>query len=331
MYNQIISLENLFSAWQEFKRGKRGKPDVQIFERNLEDNIFQLHSDLSLDKYKHGDYHKFHVYDPKHRIIHKASVRDRLVHHAVHRVLYPFFDRPFIYDSYSCRVNKGTHKAVKRLEKFLRKASYNYRQSCFALKIDIKKFFDSVDHEILKEILKTKIDCNNINQLLSQIINSYSQAKNLRGGRLFETEKPCGIPLGNLTSQLYANIYMNAFDHFIKEKLKFRFYIRYTDDMVILHEDQEFLESLLSKIKTWLWENRKLKIHERKTSIKKANQGIDFLGYIVLPHYTVLRTKTKHRMLKRVNCENIQSYLGLLKHCKGYELRRNIGSIKHPQ
>ncbi|MFC1788138.1 reverse transcriptase domain-containing protein [Patescibacteria group bacterium] len=190
MFDEIISLENLFAAWGEFRRGKRGKQDVQEFERDLEDNVFSLHDDLAFRQYKHDKYHRFHIHDPKHRIINKATVRDRLVHHAFYRVLYPIFDRSFIYDSYSCRIGKGTHAAVKRLEVFVRTVSRNYTGPCFALKCDIKKFFDSVDHEILLGILKNKIDCSKTNSLLFEIVNSYSAHQNVWGGGHYIEPKP---------------------------------------------------------------------------------------------------------------------------------------------
>ena len=140
MFDEIISLENLLAAWQEFRRGKRGRQDVQEFERHLEDNIFTLHEELVAGTYRHGSYHRFHIFDPKHRIIHKALVRDRLAHHAVYRVLYPLFDRSFIFDSYSCRIGKGTHAAVDRLVQFTRQVSRNNTRPCWALKFDIKSF-----------------------------------------------------------------------------------------------------------------------------------------------------------------------------------------------
>lgn len=149
MFQEIISVENLLLAWYEFRRGKRDRTDVMAFERHLEDNIFTLHEELTNGTYRHGPYHKFHVFDPKHRIIHKATVRDRLVHHAVHRVLLPVFEKSFIHDSYSCRDEKGTHAAVRRLEVFARRVSKNYARPCWVLKFDVRKFFDSVDHGIL--------------------------------------------------------------------------------------------------------------------------------------------------------------------------------------
>jgi len=182
IFESIVSINNLFAAWREFRRGKRKKRDVQEFERDLEDNIFQLHEELAGGAYRHGSYHRFHVFDPKHRIIHKASVRDRLVHHAAYRVLYPIFDRSFIDDSYSCRLGKGTHAAVDRLEQFARKCSHNYTRPCYALKLDIKKFFDSVDHEILLSLLKQKIACPKTNDLLAEIVQSFSKSKTFGGG-----------------------------------------------------------------------------------------------------------------------------------------------------
>lgn len=180
MFDEIISLGNLFSAYREFRRGKRDKMDVQLFERHLEDNIFSLHEDLVSGQYRHGSYERFHIFDPKHRIIHKATVRDRLVHHAVCRVLAPWFDRSFIYDSYSCRTGKGTHVAVRRLEVFARKVSRNYRGPCYALQLDIRKVFDSVDHGILLQILQQKIPCPRTNALLTEIVGSYSSAERER-------------------------------------------------------------------------------------------------------------------------------------------------------
>ncbi|MFH1253571.1 MAG: reverse transcriptase domain-containing protein [Candidatus Uhrbacteria bacterium] len=181
MFEKIISLENLFSAWHEFRCGKQNRPDVQKFERNLEDNIFILHEDLKNGNYYHGKYHCFHLFDPKHRVIHKAMVRDRLVHHAVYRVLLPIFEKGFIFDSYSCRVGKGTHAAVRRLQDFVCRVSKNYSSPCFALKFDIKKFFDSVDHEILLAVLKRKIADQKTVGLLSEIIGSF-QAETPWGG-----------------------------------------------------------------------------------------------------------------------------------------------------
>ncbi len=183
IFNIIVSTDNFFAAWQEFRRGKRKKIDVQLFERDLEDNIFFLQNDLLTGTYRHGSYHRFQIYDPKHRVIHKAGVRDRLLHHAIHRIIYPIFDRSFIYDSYSCRVGKGTHAAVNRLEKFARKVSLNYSRVCWSLKIDIRKFFDSIDHSILLSLLKKKITSYKTMRLLEEIVSNFQYGKSRGGGR----------------------------------------------------------------------------------------------------------------------------------------------------
>jgi len=174
LFSQIISLENLFLSWREFRKGKRGKLDVQRFERNLEDNLFEVHQQLKSQTYRHSHYTSFYVTDPKLRHIHKANVRDRIIHHAIYRILYSFFDKTFIFDSYSCRLEKGTHKVVKRLERFTRKISQNYIKPCFALKCDIKKFFDSVDHSILFNLIKKKISDKKALNLIWRIITSYN-------------------------------------------------------------------------------------------------------------------------------------------------------------
>ena len=179
MFEDIISLENLIRAWREFRRGKRGKPDVQLFERHLEDNLFALHDELRFKRYCHGSYERFHLFDPKHRIIHKAEVRDRVAHHAVYRVLAPLFERSFIFDSYSCRLDKGTHAGVNRLEQFARKVSRNYRRPCFALKCDIRKFFDSIDHAILIKQISRRITDQNVLWLLREIIESFPLADSI--------------------------------------------------------------------------------------------------------------------------------------------------------
>src|SRR3990167_1536525 len=157
MFNELIKLENIFSAWREFRAGKNNRPDVMLFERNLEDDLFVMQEELANHTYKHGQYHTFHIWDPKHRVISKATVKDRVVHHLVFRELYRIFNPSFIYHSYSSREGKGTHLAVKDLTSCLRKVSRNYAHPCFALKCDIKKFFQSVPHQKLLEIIKRKV------------------------------------------------------------------------------------------------------------------------------------------------------------------------------
>lgn len=237
------------------------------------------------------------------------------------------FDRSFIPDSYSCRIGKGTHAAIRRLESFTRRVSRNYRVPCWALQFDIKKFFDSVDHDTLLQLLAGKVHDAQTRGLLGEIVRSYQPWIALGGGRLVDRSASCtgrGIPIGNLTSQLFANVYLDGLDHFVKENLRLPYYIRYADDVVILHNDPETLAALLAPIRAWLWDERRLELHPRKVTIRKLSWGIDFLGYVTLPHYRVLRTKTKRRMFARVSVQNLPSYLGLLRHCAGRRLRHQV-------
>lgn len=223
-FNDIISLDNLLVSWQEFLRGKRERSDVVEFSVHFMDSILSLRQDLENKTYWHGPYQAFKINDPKPRDIHKASVRDRVVHHAIYRILYPFFERQFIHDSYSCRVDKGTHRAIKRFKYFANKVSSNYTTTVWILKCDIRKFFASIDHKVLKNILGRYILDKDILWLLWRVIDSFCTADRMA----------VGLPLGNLTSQLLVNIYMNEFDQFMKRDLKALYYIRYADDFIIL-------------------------------------------------------------------------------------------------
>jgi len=330
LFANIIHPENLFWAWDSFKRGKRNKKDVRLFEFNLEENIFRLHRDLKNKTYRHGRYYSFNISDPKPRNIHKAQVRDRVVHHAIFQVLNPIFEDGFIPTSFSCRIDYGTHKGVRVLQSVLRKVSRNGTRQCFALKCDIKKFFDTIDHDILFSILTRKIRDADTNNLLLEIISSFSS-------HYSDAFRKKGVPIGNLTSQLFANVYMNKFDQFVKNELRVKYYLRYTDDFLIISESKEYLENLLPKIKIFLEESLLLKIHEDKTKIRKAGQGIDFLGYIDFVKYKLVRNKTKKRILKKFLgrirdyqsgaisknslSQSLQSYLGFMSHADSYEIQ----------
>lgn len=281
--------------------------------------------------YTNEPYVSFYITDPKLRHIHKASVRDRVVHQAIFRILYPLFDPSFIFDSYSCRVDKGTHRAVTRLESFLRKSSQNMTKTAWALKCDIKKFFDSIDKEVLLGLIQKKITNSKLINLMRLLLDS------------FETRPGSGLPLGNVTSQLFSNIYLNELDQFMKHGLRVKHYLRYCDDFVILSDNPEYLKSLIPKLSVFLDKKLKLKLHERKIIIRKCRQGVDWLGYILLPHYRVLRTNTKHRMMRKLHNrvkdfrqgninewsleQTVQSYLGVLQYCDGYKVGEAIKSL----
>ncbi len=317
-YNDIISVENLLEAWKEFLKGKKKKLDVQQFQYKLFDNVFALYNDLKNKTYRHGSYESFNISDPKPRNIHKASVRDRLLHHAIYRILYPYFDTKFIADSFSCRKNKGTHKAVNRFHSLAHKVSQNNTKTCWVLKCDIKKFFASIDHQTLKSILAKHIKDKDVLWLLAQVIDSFNA----------EGKIGVGLPLGNLTSQLLANVYLNELDQFMKQELKTKHYIRYADDFVIFSQDKDYLEKLTLKINGFLQKELCLSLHPDKVFIKTLSSGVDFLGWVNSPNHRVLRTATKNRMFKKLKANSqeatILSYLGMLGHGASFKLKRRI-------
>ena len=280
-------------------------------------NVLALHHDLVSGTYQHGGYHHFKINDTKPRDIHKASVRDRLVHHALYRQLYPFFDRTFIADSYSCRGGKGTHRAMNRFRSFAQKVSKNDTRTCLVLKCDIRKFFASIDQQILMTIIEKYIPDTRVCALIKNIVDSFNSGT---AGK--------GLPLGNLTSQLLVNIYMNEFDQFVKHSLKAKYYVRYADDFVLLSRDREYLQKTLSHMIVFLRDRLGLELHPNKVSISTFSSGVDFLGWVHFPDHRVLRTTTKKRMLRTLagNPEEavVMSYRGMLSHGNAYKLAQLI-------
>lgn len=313
------------------------------------DNILFLHNDLKNKTYAHGAYEAFNISDPKPRNIHKASVRDRLLHHAIYRILYPYFDKRFIHDSYSCRLNKGTHRAMERFKRFARKASANSKRTCWVLKCDIRKFFASIDHQTLRAILKRHIQDEDTLWLLGRVIESFESDQGgtfAQGSTLVHrntsfqpvfanqglTSSKRGLPLGNLTSQLLVNIYMNEFDQWMKHRMKAEYYIRYADDFVILSNDKDELVELLPKIGAFLEEELKLTLHPDKVFIKTLASGVDFLGWVHFPDHRVIRTATKRRMMRNVRLQQgdpvtVQSYLGMLQHGNAFRISNEVQEI----
>ena len=314
-FDELISMENLLEAWHEFLKDKRNRQDVNFYSMKLMDNIVSLHLSLANKTYKHGPYKSFNICDPKPRNIHKASVNDRLLHHALYRHFYPFFDDVFIADSFSCRQDKGLHKAINRFRSFFYKAGKNNTRTCWVLKCDIRKFFANVDHVLLKNILHSYIQDKDIMALLDNIILSFHC-----------DHSDVGLPLGNLTSQLFVNIYMNELDQFMKHKIKAKYYIRYCDDFIIFSDNRNWLVSLIPIIRDFLAVKLKLELHPNKISIETVASGVDFLGWINFSSHRLPRTSTKRRMIKRIRNhptpETLNSYLGLLKHGNTKKLQR---------
>ncbi|MFH1359077.1 MAG: reverse transcriptase domain-containing protein [archaeon] len=300
LYTQIYDLKNLILAYKKARKGKTKKFYIQKFEENLAYNLKLLHDELKNQTYYPRQLKTFILKDPKTRKISKSAFRDRVVHHGLYNLLEPIFEPIFIYDSCANRKNKGTLFAIKRFEKFIRKVSKNNTHPCFVLKADIKHYFQEVDHEILLNTIKRKIKNKQVINLITKIIKNYSN-------------KEKGMPLGNLTSQFFANIYLNELDFFIKHKLKAKYYIRYVDDFVILHSSESQLKIWKQEVDRFLKEELKLELHKDKSKIIPLSKGIDFVGFRNYYHF---------RLLRKRNIKNM--YFIIKEHKKGIILKEKL-------
>jgi retron-type reverse transcriptase len=333
MFDSVISEENLFLAWARFRNGKMGKRDVASFATHVEDHIFGLHATLRDGTYTHGPYEEFTVHDPKRRRISKACVRDRIVHQAVVQVIEPIFERRFIVDSYASRVGKGTHAMVDRVARFLRSATQNDRRPVWVLQCDIRKFFDSIRHDALLSILSETVRDAELMRLIEIIVRSYTTGS-CRGR---------GLPLGNMTSQLFGNAYMNDLDHFVKERLHMRWYARFCDDFLIVHSDRSALEGILPRIRAFLMNKRALVLHPRKVTIRKYAYGVDCVGTVLRPHAQTVRRATIRRAMRTIRIRTdeyctgeladeryrsmLQSFLGLCVHGSNHHVRQRMQEL----
>lgn len=313
-FENIFSFENLFKSWQEFVRGKKQKKDVAEFSLHLISNLLELQNDIATGSYRHGGYAHFKINDPKPRDIHKASVRDRIVHRAIYRDLYPYFDDKFIYRSYACRDNKGHHLALKHFASVINAESNNGRKTVLVLKCDIKKFFASINKTILGDILYSHLKDPKTINIVNEVLESFKS----------------GLPLGNLTSQLFGNVYLNELDQYVINLLRANLYMRYADDFVVISRDKAWLEELLPKIGDFLKERLELELHQDKIFIKTIYSGVDFLGWVHFTDHRILRNKTKWRMFnnleRKFSPESLASYLGLLGHGNAWNLAEKIKS-----
>ncbi len=270
-------------------RARRYRDSVADFNFHLEDEVEMLHRELTNKTYKHGKYRVFNVYDPKKRLIAAAPFRDRVVHHAVHDVIEPFIDETFIYDSYACRKDKGTHKAVDRAQSFL-------RANRFCLHGDVKKYFPSIDHGILKEIFAKRTIDTDLAWLVNGIIDS---ARQLSETSLSLDGHDKGLPIGNLTSQFFANLYLNELDYFVKFDLR-RHYIRYMDDFLVFGNDKKALINIKEQVRDFLNEKLTLRMHEGKSQIYNTANGLKFLGFRIYRNYRRLASDNVRRFKKRL-------------------------------
>jgi len=298
IYSQLTDFKNLYTAFHKAAKGKKWKPYVEQFKINLEKELFQLQEDLRSKRYQVGCYYNFYITEPKRRLVSAAPFRDRVVHHAVCNILEPIYNKIFIFDSYACRKDKGQHKAADRFTQFCRKKKYVF-------KCDIQKYFPSIDHEILLAILSRKINDCDLLWLLSAIIQSGKDILNDEyvmhwygdDDLLSPLERQRGLPIGNLTSQFLANIYLNELDYFVKFNLRCHYYIRYMDDFVILSDSKAELLNIQNEIIKFLATLR-LSVHPKKNTIFPVTQGTDFMGYRIFPDYRRLR-KSNIRLFAR--------------------------------
>ena len=318
-FEDISSMDNLCAAWEEFLVGKRNRTDVTVFARNLGDEIASLHDDLLSGHYRHGSYVRFSVNDPKPRIIHKASVRDRLVHHAVHRQLYPHFARTFIADSFSCQVGKGTHRAIDRFRDLARQAGRNKPGHVGCLRETSASFSPvSIMAYCLVSCARRIVD----DWLFGLMEDRHSESR---------IDPRPGVAPWQPDLPIFANVCLNEFDWFVKTRIGAKFYVRYADDFVILSDSRDWLIDILLEIKGFLFSRLTFDLHPDKVLLKTLASGVDFLGWVHFPHHRTPRTTTRHRALRRVSegysDASVQSYLGLFKHGDANDLRNEIRNI----
>ena len=355
-------LIDLFSAYYSARKNKRNTHNQIEFEINYEK---ELHKEITNRKYELKPSICFINYKPVQREIFAANFRDRVVHHLIFNYINPIFDSSFIHDSYSCRIGKGTHYGIQRIDKFIRSCSENYKKDCYILKLDIKGYFMAIDKNILykkveRKLLKNKdklnCDINLILYLIKQtIFNEPTKNCIIKGKKqdwqglpktksLFHADKNCGLPIGNLTSQLFGNIYLNELDRFVKQSCGIKYYGRYVDDFVLIHDNKEYLKSLIPVITDFLQKNLKLILHPKKIYLQHFSKGVKYLGLVIKPNRIYIANRTKGNFYDTITVWNktirknkkltkeelsqfqssLNSYLGIMKHYKTYKIRKNI-------
>lgn len=323
LFDKIVSLDNLYEADKRARRQKSHRPEVMLFDKNKDKLLLDLQRKLINGEYETSEYYVFRIYEPKEREIFKLPYYpDRIVHHAIMNIMEPIWVSAFIKGTYSCIRKRGIHKALKDV-KFALKDEINTQ---YCLKLDIRKFYSSIDHDILKTIIRKKIKDKRLLSLLDEIIESAQ-----------------GVPIGNYLSQFFANLYLTYLDHWIKEQKKVRYYFRYADDIVILGGDKQQLRDLFYNIQDYLNNKLKLNFKDNWQIFKVDSRGIDFVGYRVFHTHTLLRKRIKKRFCKKINKLNkkqnldkdtykqkICSYIGWIKYCNGRNLLNKMSKYKEP-
>ncbi len=362
--NEDKILTDLFQAYFDARRNKRNTINALAFEQHFEENIFRLYEEIISGYYNPSRSICFIVNQPVKREIFAANFRDRVIHHFIYNYISPIFEGTFINDSYSCRVGKGTHYGIKRIDHFIRSCSQNYSKDCFILKLDIQGYFMSINRRLLfhkvKQVLFSKLnhiefDLSLVLDLIEKTIfndpvnnciikGKKSDWNNLpKDKSLFTAQQNCGLPIGNLTSQLFGNVYLNDLDHFIKRDLKIKNYGRYVDDFVLVHKNKKHLKSLIPIIRDYLSKELMLTLHERKIYLQHYSKGVKYLGAVIKPHRIYVANRTKGNFYENIQKQNeivrdhkpteeekaqfissMNSYLGILQHYKTYRMRKRM-------
>lgn len=335
LWPSITDFSNLLDAAHKAQCGKRFRPNVLSFNYDLEAHLIKLQHQLNTRTYRPGPYTTFEIKSPKSRMISAAPYRDRVVHHAVCTIITPIFDRIFIHDSYANRVGYGSHRALRRFTRFTRSSRY-------VLQCDIRKYFPSIDHEILKSLLRRKIKCTETLWLLDLIIDNSNpqEPRNLHfpgDDLLTPLSRKRGLPIGNLTSQFFANIYLNGFDHYCKRQLHTQKYLRYADDFAFFSDDSAFLKDIRPKLETYLAQHLRLHIHPIKSQQFETRHGANFVGFRILPHQiriqsqSLKRGRIKLRDIQRNYTHHLITLSTLQKSLKSWFAHLNHGNTHHLQ
>ena len=290
-FDSIVAFENLLRAYKKASKANNNKYRAYEFFFNLEKELLVLHHELKSGNYLPGTLTKFKIYDPKERVISAAPMRDRVVYHAIFNLLEPVFERFMISDSYACRKGKGSHAAVERAQSFL-------RCNKWYLKADIKKYFESIDHEVLMKVLSGRIKDGRTLNLFRKIIAVEEATR--------------GLPIGNLTSQHFANLYLSKFDHYVKDFLGIKSYLRYMDDFVIFHNDKDYLKKLLVTLRGFLQIDFKLQLKEKAVFINKDQNGLSFLGWRIFKTTIRIRSQNYYRSVKKIKKRYQEVSMGII-------------------
>ena len=325
LYPRIYNFGNLFLAYQKARKGKRYKENVLAFSCHLEENLIQIQNELIWKTFTPGRCNTFYIYEPKKRLITAAPFRDRVLHHALCNIVEPIWESRFIADSYACRPGKGTHAAADKLTALLRRCKRNWGR-VYCLKADISKYFPSIDHDTLKRLLRKRIACPETLWLCDVIIDS--------------TGSDTGVPIGNLTSQLFANVYLHELDELVKYTLRERFYIRYMDDFIILAPDKTHLHHVINDIADYLQHSLRLQLNRKTQIFPVESRGIDFLGYHTWATHRLLRASNAKRAKRKIRTLQklyrggkitpdrvivaVQSWVAHCKHADTYRLRKKV-------